>query len=182
MRSLLIVFILFTVTFYCFSQKDEIELYEKKFNSINSEYYKSKYLERVNYFFGGIKSIGIIVSREIDKQTISFYFDSLKYFYRNGELKNIQCDDSIGNPIFSKFFDIKGRLILECNYNYKDSIPFLLNKESSNFLECYIKKYKNGKIIEEGKFINNRKEGLHLFYNENGVMVKKETYIRGKLQ
>ena len=47
---------------------------------------------------------------------------------------------------------------------------------------AYKSYYKSGKIQEKGHFKNSLKKGVWYFYNERGLLLKKEKYVEGKLQ
>lgn len=42
--------------------------------------------------------------------------------------------------------------------------------------------YESGSIMEKGQYKDDLKQGTWYFYNEQGVVVKKERYREGKLQ
>lgn len=46
----------------------------------------------------------------------------------------------------------------------------------------YKQLYKNGETMEKGHFKNSQKNGIWYYYNENGMLQKKEKFIFGKSQ
>jgi hypothetical protein len=128
-----------------------VKKYREKFESLDRNLYMNPYLEISNYIFGGIRSIGILVSKEIQGEVVTYYLDSIKRYHRNGKLKFLQVDNSEGEPIYSMTFDRRGNVLMKCQYSYKGTTPFLLNANSHNELECYMIRYSKGQRISEGK-------------------------------
>lgn len=181
-----IIILLFVLAFCSsvFSQSNnnvEKEKYKKKYEQIDTTIYFDKYLEISNYIFGGIHTIGITVKKELQGKKVSFYLDSLKHFYRNGQLKRIQVSDSLGTPILIREYNKNNELIQEMNFNYTESIPFLLSPNPIYTLKCYMKKYKNGILIREGLYVNKKKEGLHITYDKNGNIKSKMIFKNNKV-
>jgi antitoxin component YwqK of YwqJK toxin-antitoxin module len=48
----------------------------------------------------------------------------------------------------------------------------------------YCTEYESGIKKREGLFVGKkkRKEGVHIYYDDTGEILKKETYINGKIQ
>jgi antitoxin component YwqK of YwqJK toxin-antitoxin module len=183
MRIITLLLMAVGFCFNVFSQSDsfEKERYQRKYEQIDTTVYFDRYLEISNYIFGGIHSIGITVKRNIQGKKVSFYLDSLKHFHKNGELKRIQVYDPKGVPKYTHEFDKQGNLIMKCEYSYKGAIPFLLNNNAYEQLECYIREYKNDKIKHEGLYINKKEEAVHIYYNDKGEVLKKTKFKQGKI-
>ena len=160
---------------YCHSQFFKLaydSLY--KSGSIDKQYGVSKYL------FGGVESTYVVGRTIIEGQKISFFTDSLKYFHRNGVLKEIQIFDSLGTPQSLRKFDKLGEITEELQCIYLSEKPYHLSKNSDELLECYLRKYKKGTLTSEGLLINGKKHGLHVYYKD-GMVQSRKVYNNGKL-
>ena len=51
------------------------------------------------------------------------------------------------------------------------------NNQLNGYLEYF---YENGQLWEEGKFKEDKKEGLHIKYHENGQIYDQRNYLNGE--
>lgn len=186
MKTILLFLSALTFCVNVFSQFENHSLIEEKYRKRYEEIYQSVYyntvLEIGKFRSGKLYSVAIGVSRDVHGIKISFFLDSLMYFHKNGHLKFVQANDSIGTPTFTRMYDINGKLTRECNFTYTGLIPYQPTKKASNkALECYGKGYKDGVLISEGLTVGGKKEGLHITYDKGGNVKSKVVYSKGKV-
>jgi len=65
-------------------------------------------------------------------------------------------------------------------YYYDTGIPWAITVFMKNGTVAYTKHYNSGgKIAGEGKYINQKKDSLWKFYNEDTILISTENYING---
>jgi len=156
--------------------------YRTKLEQMDKTIYTSKSFVISRHFLStNIRYAFILVSRDVEGTIVNFYLDSLMCFYRNGQLKIIQIQDTIGTPTFTRNYDRYGDLKKECIYTYKGKIPYQSKKKASKkALEYWLKEYKDGILTNEGLVVGSKKEGLHITYDNNGNVKSSVVYSNGR--
>jgi antitoxin component YwqK of YwqJK toxin-antitoxin module len=81
-----------------------------------------------------------------------------------------------------------GRTKLKEVYSYKEKTTFSVTGDHSvaNVTQIkhgpYFYYYEGGKLKISGNFKNDKKDGIWKYYDENGKMIKSETYLNGELK
>jgi hypothetical protein len=155
-----------------------IKEYEKKISQLDTSIYFNIQLHKTKYLIGGFNFLAISASRYYKNEKISAFLDTNRTFYRNGTLKHIQIQDSLGLVTeilqYDKLGDISNHCII-----HRDSLDFGL-KDYTYLLDNFInhcKKYKKGQLIFEGNY-KGRKDpiGKHVWYNMDGTIKKQIHY------
>lgn len=160
------------------------DIYCKKFEQIDKSVYTPQTFVLVRHPLSTkLRCAYILVSRDVQGTEVSFYLDSMMNFYRNGQIKMIVANDTIGTPTFTRIYNRYGSLIIDWKLSYTGNIPYQPHKKASKeMLEYYMKTYhKNGILRSEGLTVGRKKEGLHSTYNKNGKVKSRKFYLRGKV-
>ncbi|MFN4233424.1 MAG: toxin-antitoxin system YwqK family antitoxin [Bacteroidia bacterium] len=101
-----------------------------------------------------------------------------KTFYENGKVKTevTYLDDKMHG--YYKEYDFEGNLIKTLKY-----VNGELEKEVSELtpMEIFTEYYEDGKIKKQGGFKNNKPEGVHYEFDENGIPSASKIYKEGVL-
>jgi antitoxin component YwqK of YwqJK toxin-antitoxin module len=178
--SSLILLLLISTT-NSFSQADLIKIYEQKIATFDTAVYFNIQMQTTKHLTGGLSSIAISTSLYYQNEKVSTFIDTNRTFHKNGNLKHMQIQDSLGLVCEIYQYDKTGNISRHCQL----SRDFLSDKADSyadlkvSYMN-YCKKYKNGKLIFEGKFIGEKiEDGKHIWYNDDGTIEKEVIYDKG---
>ena len=176
-------FLILISTSNCFSQSELIKAYEDKINKLDTSVYFNVQLHKTRYLTGGLNFLAISASRYYQNEKISTFIDTNRTFHRNGNLKHMQIQDSIGLVYEIYQYDKSGQITRHCQIS-RDILPNSANSYADlrDSYENYCKKYKNGKLIFEGKFIGAKTEdGKHIWYDSDGKIKKEVIFDKGMI-
>ncbi len=116
------------------------------------------------------------------------YIKYSKVYNRDKERYNYMKIADVDNSRDAKYFDKNGELIAKASFKDGELLEGSIFDDKEKALyhikngkkNGEFKKYDYGKIIEEGFYKNNLKEGLFTHYNYNGVVIKTINYLEGK--
>ncbi len=183
MRYILIA-ILILFSLIVFSQKDSVIIEMKKFPSgKNFPINNMKYLKVGNFIYNrtdhpNYQSENSIYSQEKSKLFYCIFDDS------NNLLRKYEIKTTVAVLRYS--FNPGDSVVLNAESKQMvgpDScLPKLINVHSLSFVKNgkFLEFYTNGNIKVKGKFIINSKEGKWKYYSENGKLIERKKFIKGK--
>ena len=180
-RFPLLILLILMLTAKGYSQADLIKIYEQKIAGLDTTLYSNVQIQTSKYLTGRLNSITISASLYYRHEKISTFIDTNRTFHKNGNLKHMQIQDSLGFVSEIYQYNKVGMLSRHC----KLTRDFHSDKESSyadlsSSYENYCKKYKDGKLIFEGNFIGKKiEDGKHIWYNMDGTVEKEVIYDKG---
>jgi len=172
---------MFMLTAKGYSQADLIKIYEQKIAGLDTTVYSNIQIQATKYLTGRLNSIAIRASLDYRNEKISTFIDTNRTFHKNGNLKHMQIQDSLGFVSEIYQYDKAGKLSRHCKLtrDYHSDKQSSYADLSSSF-ENYCKKYKDDKLIFEGNFSGKKiEDGKHIWYNIDGTVEKEVIYDKG---
>ncbi len=136
---------------------------------------------------------------EREFKIVDDYKCAMTIYYKDGKIKSgikysdgnpVKWEDFYpnGNPEYYEEYDKKGHYVAQKSFSENGQPQETLELVNKKKLQYSKKEYfENGKIKSEGETVYNedlldyQQSGKWLYYDENGKLVKEETYVGGKV-